>query len=173
MINAGGILLTKTLTHEVTNDEWLSTMTVNLTVPFLVIRKFLPSMMKKRWGRIINIGSIYSLRAVGKNSSYNVSKHGLSGLTKSVAKEYASFGITCNEICPSATESEIMNQLASRKEKEGIMSASEYLDIIRSDNPTGRMVFPNDILNAALFLASDAAAFINGQSIVVDGGQIC
>lgn len=173
VINNAGILLTKTYTADVTDEEWEKTLQVNLTAPFKIIKKYLPSMVSSSWGRIINIGSIYSLRGTENNSSYNVSKHGLSGLTKTVAKEYASEGITCNEICPAAIESDTMDRIARQKEEEQDISATEFLNQVREANPSGRMVFPEDVASVALFLASPKAEFINGESIVVDGAQIC
>lgn len=173
VVNSAGVLLTKTKTENVPLNNWQKAVKINLTVPFQIIKKYLPAMVEQNWGRIVNIGSIYSLTATKNNSSYNASKHGLSGLTKSVAKEYAADGITCNEICPAAIESEIMDEVARQKEADGVMSASEYLDQVREANPAGRMVVPEDIGSVVCFLASEKAEFINGESIVIDGGQIC
>ena len=127
-------------------------------------------MVNRRWGRVINISSIYGIRGTTNNLPYNSSKHGLSGFTKSIAKEYAAYGITCNEICPGAVESELMERIAARKEKEGrVTSRAEYLQMVRESIPAGRLAKPEEIACLALYLASDHAAFINGASIVIDG----
>lgn len=168
VVNNAGINLAKTPIDQVTDQELLETLAVNLTTPFRIARACLPHMMANRWGRIINIGSIYSLRSCARNGSYNVSKHALTGLTKSIAADYAGLGITANEICPSAVESELMHRIASQAGDD----PDEYLAKVRDSNPTGRMATPHDIAATALFLASQDASFINGSSIVLDGGQI-
>ena len=129
-------------------------------------------MMRMRWGRIINISSIFGLRATTKNLPYNVSKHGLSGLTKSIAKEYANFGVTCNEICPGAVESELMNRIAMQKEREAGIAHEDYLRAAREAIPAKELASPQGIADLAVFLASDKASHINGASIVIDGGEI-
>ena len=93
-------------------EDWDRTIALNLTAPFLLIRQCLPHMVRENWGRIVNISSIYGLRAVETNLPYTVSKHGLSGLTKTVAREYGAHGITCNEICPGPMKSRLLLSLA-------------------------------------------------------------
>lgn len=173
LVNAAGILLTKELTHEISIAELNETLVVNLVAPFVLCAQVLPFMVQKGWGRIVNIGSIYSLRGADRNSAYNVSKHGLSGLTKTIAKEYANKGITCNEICPAAVDSDLMHRLATNKESEGLQTASEYLSAVATAIPAGRLPRPEDVAEAVNFLVGDEAAMINGSSIPVDGGLIC
>lgn len=172
VINCAGINVTSTRTAEISNGEMEATLSVNLVAPFQIIRSVLPYMMERRWGRVINIGSIYSLRASTNNCSYNISKHGLVGLTKSIAVEYASFGITANDICPSAIESELMQRIAVGQSQETDATPEEFLEGVRRANPAERMALPTDVASTAWFLASDEASFINGTAIVVDGGQI-
>lgn len=172
VVNNAGINITKSLSHEICDDEWEKTIRINLTMPFQIIRKYLPYMIRNRWGRIINISSVYGLRVCTNNLSYNVSKHGLSGLTKSVAKEYAQYGITCNEICPGPIESELMQRIAENKERTLGIPIGQYLDDVRQWVPAKRMAQPTEIAHLALFLASDVAAYINGVSIPIDGALI-
>jgi NAD(P)-dependent dehydrogenase (short-subunit alcohol dehydrogenase family) len=172
LVNAAGVNLTTTELTEVDDEEWETTLAVNLTAPFQLSRACLPSMITQGWGRIINIGSIYSLRAVEINSSYTVSKHALTGLTRSIAKEYAKDGVTANQICPAAVDSELMDRIATRKAQEEDVTAEEYLDSVRAANPAGRLVKPEEVASIAVYLASDEAQFVNGESITVDGGQI-
>ena len=173
LINNTGINISDTLTHEVTQEDFDKTIAVNLATPFKLSKFFLPAMIQKKWGRIININSIFGLRGIDYNSPYNVAKHGLSSLTKSIAKEYASNGITCNEICPGAIDSELMTRIAERVSKDEGLSPSEYLKEVAEKYPTKRLFKANEISAVALFLASDSASGINGVSIPVDGGLIC
>ncbi len=172
IVNNAGINITKTFSHGVEDQEWNETMNTNLFYPFKIVRKYLPYMIKNKWGRIINISSIYGLRSSEKNLSYNVSKHGLSGLTKTIAKEYASYGITSNEICPGPIESEMMLRIAKEKEMSEGIKAEEYLDSVRELVPAKCMAKPEDIAYLALFLSSEYAGYISGVSIPVDGALI-
>jgi 3-hydroxybutyrate dehydrogenase len=173
IVNNTGINISDALVHEVDELIWNETLAVNLSAPFKICKYYLPKMIENKWGRIININSIYGLRGVENNSPYIVSKHGLTGLTKSIAKEYAIYGITCNQICPGAIESELMDRIAERVAKEDGTTAKGFLLEVASSYPSKRMVMPNEVSSLALFLASKEASFINGSSIPVDGGLIC
>jgi 3-hydroxybutyrate dehydrogenase len=172
VVNNAGINITKSVALQVTPEEWQRTIKINLDTPYRVTLKYLPYMIENKWGRIINISSIFGVRATTNNLPYNVSKHGLAGFTKSIAKEYAPYRITCNEICPGTVESELMERIAERKEGEFGISREEYFRSIRESIPTKRFAKPMEIATLALYLASDYAAQINGTSIVVDGGAI-
>lgn len=173
VINNSGINECSDLVHEVPDTILKKTIQINLVAPFNICKKFLPHMVANKWGRIININSIYGLRGTENNSPYNVSKHALSGLTKSIAKEYARYGITCNEICPSAIESDMMTRIANEEELKGTVKAGKYLEMVRTEIPAQRMANAQDIASIAIFLASEKASFITGTSIPVDGGLIC
>jgi len=101
-VNCAGINVSEEQAHAVDPAIWDRMLRVNVTVPFLLSQAVLPGMLRRGWGRIINIGSIYSLRGANHRASYVASNHALSGLTKAVALEYARTCVTCNEICPSA-----------------------------------------------------------------------
>lgn len=172
LINNAAVNISRVNTIDVTLEDWEKNILINLSWPFVLIKRFLPYMMHNRWGRIVNISSIYGLRACEGNLPYNVSKHGLSALTKTVAKEYGQYGITTNEICPGPIESDLLDRIAQyHTDKEGI-SKSDYFASIVEDIPAGRLATPADIAKAALFLASEQAGYINGVSIPVDGGLI-
>ena len=158
--------------HEVSDRDWAATLRVNLYAPFVLIRAYLPAMRQKGWGRIVNVGSIYSLRGVEGNLPYTVSKHGLSGLTKTVAKEYGRYGITCNEICPGPVESVMMRRIAERNQAAGTTTAEEYLSEVTSEIPSGRMAEPDEVAALTDFLTSAKASYLNGVSITLDGGLI-
>ena len=104
LINNAAINETSALTSDLSLEDWNRAIAVNLTAPFLLIQQCLPHMVRNKWRRIVNISSIYGIRSVETNLPYTVSKHGLSGLTKTVAREYRPHGITCNEILPRADE---------------------------------------------------------------------
>lgn len=172
VINNAGVNITDASTHEVEFPHWEETLRINVTIPFLICKAYLPGMVARNWGRIINISSVYGLRGVEGNLPYTVSKHALSGLTKTLAKEYASRGITCNEICPGPIESEMMQRIAMRiAETEGGNSAT-YLREVREGIPAGRMATPSDVAELALFLSTDAASYLNGVSVPLDGGLL-
>jgi NAD(P)-dependent dehydrogenase (short-subunit alcohol dehydrogenase family) len=172
LINNAGINLSDQPTAEVAPADWLRTLQINLTAPFLVIRQCLPAMVKNRSGRIVNISSIYGLRAVEGNLPYTVSKHGLSGLTKTVAKEYADVGVTCNEICPGPIDSTMMREIAKRSIAQSSETVEGYLLDVCNAIPARRMADPREIAALVLFLASPEAGYITGASIPVDGGLI-
>ncbi len=165
LINNAGTNESQVTTHLVDTGAWNRTLAVNLTAPFLLCRAYLPGMVARRWGRIINISSIYGLSANETSLPYNVSKHGLSGLTKTIAREYGAHGITCNEICPGPVDSAMVKRLGSiRAAAEGI-GLDEYLESIRAEIPAGRLAMPGEIADLALFLASSAASYLNGVSV--------
>ncbi len=172
VVNNAGINITKSMALQVSSSDWKKTMKINLDTPYRVIIKYLPSMIKNKWGRIINISSIYGVRGSTNNLPYNTSKHGLSGLTKSIAKEYANSGITCNEICPGAVESKLMDLIAENKERDTGILKDEYLRSVMNTIPDKRFARPKEIAWLALFLASEFASHINGTSIIIDGGAI-
>jgi 3-hydroxybutyrate dehydrogenase len=172
LINSAGINESDEETHEVDPDVWERMLRLNVTVPFLLTRAVVPGMIHRGWGRIVNIGSIYSVRAATHRAPYVASKHALSGLTKTIAKEYAGRGITCNEICPSAVEPRMINRIAGERAARRGTSAAAVLDQYRSMSPAGRMAAAEEVASAALYLAGTDAGFVNGVSFPVDGGLI-
>lgn len=172
LINNAGINISSDLIHEVPRSEWEQTIKINLLIPIFLANACIPYMLKKKWGRIINISSIYGLRGVEYNGPYNVSKHGLSGLTKSIAKEYGSQGITGNEICPGPIMSEMMNRIGGDEARSQGITLDQYFKQLANSIPLHRLANTEDISKVALFLSSDNAAYINGISIPVDGGLI-
>jgi NAD(P)-dependent dehydrogenase (short-subunit alcohol dehydrogenase family) len=172
LVNCAGINICDELSALVGEKVWDETIAVNTTAPFQLVRSTLPGMIKRKWGRIINISSIYGIRGVEANLPYTVSKHALSGLTKTVAKEYAALGVTSNEICPGAIESKMMNEISKRASSIDGGTPEEYLQGIRDLIPARRFAFPAEIAHLAVFLASDKAAYINGVSIPLDGGLV-
>ncbi|HEX5202820.1 SDR family NAD(P)-dependent oxidoreductase [Paractinoplanes rhizophilus] len=172
LVNCAGINISREQAHGVDPLIWDKMMRVNVTAPFLLSQAVLPGMLKRGWGRIINVGSIYSLRGAINRAPYVASKHALSGLTKVMALEYANTGVTCNEICPSAIDSDMIHRIAENNARARGMSVDDILDEYRTMNPVGRMATAGEVASAVLYLAGSEAGFINGASIPVDGGQI-
>lgn len=172
LVNCAGINISKDQAHAVDPAVWNRMIRVNVTAPFLLSQAVLPGMLKRGWGRIINVGSIYSLRGAINRAPYVASKHALSGLTKVMALEYATTGVTCNEICPSAIDSDMIHRIAAKNAELRGTTVDDILDEYRAMNPLGRMATAGEVASAVLYLSSPEAGFINGASIPVDGGQI-
>lgn len=172
LVNNAGINISKQPGLNVTRSDWDKTLLINVTIPFLLTQQCLPHMLKQKWGRIVNVSSIYGLRGVESNLPYTVSKHALSGLTKTIAKEYAEHDITCNEVCPGPIESDMMTRVSAERAKLDGISLDDYLAEVCGEIPARRMAKPKEIAAAALFLASPEAAYVTGASIPIDGGLI-
>ncbi|MGE5230961.1 MAG: 3-oxoacyl-[acyl-carrier-protein] reductase [Deltaproteobacteria bacterium] len=142
-------------------SEWDAVLDANLKGAFLAIRAVLKGMMKRKAGRIINVASIVGLTGNKGQANYAASKAGLIGLTKSVAKEYASRNILVNCVAPGFVETDMTAALP-------VEARTTLLQQIA----LGRLGRPEDIAGAVLFLASDLAAYVTGQVLVVDGGMV-
>ena len=172
LVNNAAINESSKMAGELSADDWNRTIAVNLSAPFVLTKQCLPYMMKRRWGRIVNISSIYALRAVEGNLPYTVSKHGLSGFVKTVAREYGSYGITCNEICPGPIRSRLLRRICMERAAEGGVDVRQYMREIEEELPIGRLVRPEEVAKMAVVLSSDDCSGVNGASVVVDGGMI-
>lgn len=160
LVNNAG-LTRDNLVVRIRDDDWDAVLDTNLRAAFLAIRGVSRGMMKKRWGRIINVSSVVGLIGNKGQANYASSKAGLIGLTKSVAKEYASRNILVNAIAPGFIDTEMTAALT--EDARGVLS---------SQIPLERLGSPLDVANAAAFLASDMASYITGQVLVVDGGMV-
>jgi 3-oxoacyl-[acyl-carrier protein] reductase len=145
---------------QVSDDEWEAIFAVNVRGPFWFCRALLPKMKRQNFGRVINIGSVQSLRGAVHSSTYVSTKHALVGFTKSLACEWGPFGITCNIVCPGYVRTEMLPP--NFEETSGLSSRI----------PAGRFASPDEIADAVSFLARAGSAYVNGAVITVDGGLI-
>ena len=152
-------------------DKWDQVLAINLMAAFHTIRAAVPGMKVRKWGRIINTASAHSLVASPFKAAYITAKHGLVGLSKTVALELATFGITCNCISPGyvwtpLVERQIPDQMKTRNMTEEQVKR----DVLLAAQPTKQFVTVGQVSSLALYLTSDAAANITGANIPIDGG---
>ncbi len=152
-------------------EKWDAIIAINLTASFHTIRHALPAMKRRKWGRIINLASAHSLVASPFKSAYVAAKHGLAGLTKTVALEAAAFGITVNAICPGYVLTPLVErQIPDTARARGISEAQVVSDVLLAAQPTKQFVTIAQVAALASYLASDSAASITGALLPVDGG---
>lgn len=151
--------------------KWDAIIAINLSASFHAIRHALPAMKQRKWGRIINIASAHSLVASPFKSAYVAAKHGIAGLTKTVALEVAELGITVNAICPGYVLTPLVEkQIPDTAKARGITEEQVIKDVLLAAQPTKQFVTVAQVAVLAVYLASDAAASITGAILPVDGG---
>lgn len=170
LVNNAGIQFVSPV-EEFPVEKWDAIIAINLSAAFHAIRAALPGMKQRKWGRIINTASAHALVASPFKSAYVAAKHGIAGLTKTVALEAATFGITANAICPGyvwtpLVEKQIPETMAAR----GLTKEQVINDVLLHAQPTKHFVTSEEVAALAVFLASDAAKSITGVILPVDGG---
>jgi 3-hydroxybutyrate dehydrogenase len=173
LVNAAGTTAEQPVSGH-SDELWLKIIDTNLNGAFRMIRKLLPGMMARQWGRIINIGSTAASVGWKDNPAYCASKSGLLGLTRCVALEGAPHGVTCVMISPTWVETELMRRnVAQLIEREGKgRSLEDAMEDIARQNPQHRMIQPQEIAALAAFLCSDAAKGITAENIQITGGAL-
>ncbi|WP_035060925.1 3-hydroxybutyrate dehydrogenase [Andreprevotia chitinilytica] len=152
-------------------ERWDAVLALNLSAAFHTTRLAVPHMKTRNWGRIINIASVHGLVASAQKSAYVAAKHGLVGLTKTVALELAETHITCNAICPGWVLTPLVQaQIEARARDEGIDIATAQTELLQEKQPSLEFVTPQQIGELAVFLCSGAAAQIRGAAWNIDGG---
>lgn len=152
-------------------EDWDRILAVSLDSSFHTIRAAVPGMIERRWGRIINIASAHGLRASPFKSAYVATKHGVIGLTKTVALELAEVGVTVNAICPGYVWTPLVaRQVADQAKVHGITEDEVIRNVFLAPQPTKQFVQPEEIAELAAYLSGDMARSITGTAISIDGG---
>jgi NAD(P)-dependent dehydrogenase (short-subunit alcohol dehydrogenase family) len=156
-----------------TSDElWQRMLAVNLTGTFLCARAALPGMLAAGWGRIVNISSTAGQRGYAYVSAYAAAKHGVIGMTRSLALEVASKGVTVNAVCPGYTETDLLRESIDNVVVKTGRGAEEARAEFARHNPQGRIIRPEEVAGTVAWLCGSDADAINGQSISVSGGEV-
>jgi 3-hydroxybutyrate dehydrogenase len=170
LINNAGIQFTAPV-QDFPTERWDAVIAINLSAVFHAIRAVLPQMLGRNWGRIINIASTHGLVASVHKAAYVAAKHGVLGLTKVVALETATTGVTCNAICPGWVLTPLVQkQIDDLAAKEGLTPAAARMRLLGEKQPSQEFATPEQLGALAVFLCSEAAAQIRGAALPVDGG---
>ena len=170
LVNNAGIQHVSPI-EEFPAEKWDAIIAINLTAAFHAIRAAVPGMKAQKWGRIINTASAHSLVASPFKSAYVSAKHGLAGLTKTVALELAPFGVTANCISPGYVWTPLVERQIPDTMKARNMTRDQVInDVILAAQPTKKFVTVDQVASLAVYLCSDAAAAITGANLSIDGG---
>jgi NAD(P)-dependent dehydrogenase (short-subunit alcohol dehydrogenase family) len=162
-VNNAGIAGVQATTADYPLENWQKVININLTAPWLCMKYELAQMVKQGMGAIVNMASILGTTGFAQSGAYVAAKHGLVGATRTAALEYAKSGIRVNAVCPGFIETPLLQQTE-------VGSNAQILQFIANLHPIGRLGTPEEIANMVLWLCSDAASFVTGATMIVDGG---
>ncbi len=168
--NAGNAGSHKFLNHP--DDLWHRMLSINLTSVFYVTRAFLPPMIERRWGRIITIASIASKVGMPYIAAYTASKHGVLGLTRSLASELITHQITVNAVCPGYVDTPMTDSNISNIINRTGLTEAQAREALEKTSPQNRLIEPEEVAAVTLMLAQETSKGITGQAINVDGGGV-
>lgn len=171
LVNNAGVATSNPI-HRISVAEWEETMRVNATGPFLCTRAALPGMRARGWGRIVTVASVAGLAGAPYVAAYAASKHAAIGLMRVVAAEVRSTGVTANAVCPSYVRTPMTERTVAGLAQRTGGTANEGEAMLVDMMALGRLVEPEEVAAAVAYLVSAAAAAVNGQSIVIDGGGL-
>ena len=153
-------------------EQWNEIISLNLTGVFHCTQACLTAMKKQKWGRVINIASTAGLKAYNYVSAYCAAKHGVIGLTRSLALETANYGITVNAICPGYTETAITQSAIENISLKTARTKADARQELMKNNPQKRFIQPEEIANTVLWLCQQEASSVTGQAISISGGEV-
>ena len=169
LVNSAGMAPTAPF-HRVDFADWQRTMDVNVNGVFHCSQIALEDMLGAGWGRIINIASVASLRGFPYVSGYCASKHAVLGMTRAVALEVATQGVTVNAICPGYVDTDIVRAAVSEIVSKTGRTEEDAMQHFTQSNPQGRLIEASEVASAVSWLCSDGAASVTGQAVAIDGG---
>ncbi|HET6625285.1 MAG TPA: SDR family oxidoreductase [Nocardioidaceae bacterium] len=155
---------------DTTDEEWLRVLDLNLTAPFRCIRRALPPMLDQGWGRIVVVASVVSKRGESLISAYTASKHGVLGLVRSAAAEFARTGVTVNAVCPGYVDTPMTDGSVAAISARTGKSLEEAARLLARKQPIGRLITVEEVADAVSLLVRNGG--INGQGINIDGGAV-
>lgn len=171
LVNNAGVASASAL-HATTLDEWDHLFAVNARGSFLCLRAVLPGMVDRGWGRIVNIASIAGVKGDRYIAAYAASKHAVLGLTRSAAAEVARSGVTVNAVCPGYLDTDMTRESVARIVERTGRSEADALSVILETNPQRRLIAPEEVAETVRFLCGDEARSINGEALMIDGGEL-
>ncbi len=171
LVNNAGIAESAPLA-KTDDDLWQRHLAINLSGTFYCTRAAMPAMIERGWGRVINIASIAGKTGAPYIAAYSASKHGVLGLTRSIAMEVAAKGITVNAICPGYVDTDMTTRGIENVTAKTGRSADQALDALKKMSPQNRLITVEEVAALAILLASEEGRGINGQAINIDGGSV-
>ncbi len=170
LVNNAGVATSAPI-HKTTTEDFRRTLEVNLTGAFFCTREALPEMFEAGWGRVVNIASTAARIGFRYTAAYAASKHGLLGLTRSLALEVARKNITANAVCPGWTDTDMLGETIDRIHKTTGATADSARQTLAAMNPMGRIIKPEEVAELVAYLCTEAAAGVTGQALGIDGGE--
>ncbi|HSR90706.1 MAG TPA: SDR family NAD(P)-dependent oxidoreductase [Gemmatimonadales bacterium] len=158
--------------ERLTLDDWNRVMAVNATGTFLCTKAFLPAMVKRGWGRVVNVASVAGLSGGRYIAAYAASKHAVVGFTRCAALEVAGAGVTVNAVCPGYVDTEMTRESLERIAMKTGRSREQALEAVLTGTPQSRLITPDEVAFEVLRLCAEDAREINGQTIVLDGAGL-
>jgi len=171
LVNSAGIAHSAPLARQ-TLEDWERIFAVNVTGTFLVTKAFLPPMMERGRGRVVNVASVAGLAGAKYIAAYAASKHAVVGFTRSVAAEAAPHGVTVNAVCPGYVDTGMTDRSVERIMERAGLSEAEAREAILATSPQRRLIEPEEVARAVTWLCENASRGVNGQVIVIDGGGL-